>query len=249
MVLLAVALVLAQTPQTLALRLEVGDTWTTEMREQFSNKREEFEETDVWREEYRVLKVEAVGATVAFTRTFQYTLIGDDKIPPAKGTTPETGQRLLHREGGWSQSAPTEISTKDLRLLRLDSLGVRFPEGSIPVGYQWGIDWPRLGPIPDAKASWRLDAVVELAGRKVAAVSFRVVENPTFDFPMEAEGARWVDLVSGVILEEQGTTKNYPVPGGDFRIDRTLSRKLLKVSMPRATTVNPPRDSDIARLR
>lgn len=248
MVLLA-ALALAQAPQTLALRLQAGDAWTTEYREQLRNVAEEFDETDVWKEEYRVIRVEAIGATVAFTRTFEYTRIGEDKIPPAKGTLPESGEMLLLREGGFKLPDPPEASTQTTRLRRLDAIGVRFPDRAIPIGHEWGLDWPRLGPVPNARASWHFDALVDLAGRKVAAVSFRVSEDPAFDFPMESSGVRWVDLVSGAVVEEQGTTKNYPVPGGDFRVDRTVTRKLLKISMPRGSGLSRSPDCGTVRPR
>ncbi|MCO5296748.1 MAG: hypothetical protein M9921_07815 [Fimbriimonadaceae bacterium] len=232
MVLLA-ALALAQAPQTLALRMRVGDSWTTEFHEQLRNLGEEFDESDVWVEQYRVIRVEAVGATVSFTRTFQYTQIGQDKIPPAKGTTPETGEMLLLPGGGFTRPKTEDASPQATRLRRLDSLGVRFPTGPVPIGQEWSYDLPRLGAVPDARTTWRLDSLLDLAERKVAVVSFRVVENPTFDFPMESSGTRDVDLVSGVVLQESGTTRNYPVPGGDFRVDRIVTRKLLKVHMPR----------------
>lgn len=228
MLAIVLAAALVQAPMELRLAPRVKDAWTVEFRERFANTAEEFDETDVWREEYRVLAVDASGARVSFKRTFLYTDLDGNKIPPAKGNGPIEGETTLRTVGGAQPYSDVSQPISAARVARLDAQGVWYPEGKARIGQRWGLEYQREGQIPGAKASWWLARVEEIHERRCAVVGFQFVEDPAFDYPMNAQGERWVDIATGLVLEERVTTSNFPVPGGAFRVQRTATRKLVE---------------------
>ncbi len=213
-----------QAPVDLKLGVRVGDAWVVEVRERYLNVAQEFDETDVWVERGKVLKVGTDGADAEIVRELKHTEINGDAVPPAKGTKPDVRNVRLRAIGGL---VPRAASTpRERSLARADALAVVFRQGPTPVGASWECVWPQVDQVPRAKAVWTFRGVEEIAGRSMAAVAFRFDEDAAFDRPMRIEGTRWVDIETGLVLQERSTAHGLPVPGGSFLVDLVTTTTL-----------------------
>lgn len=216
---------LLQAPVNFKLDVRVGDAWVLESRERFFNAAEEFDETDVWTERARVVKVDATGADVELEREFLRTEIDGNAVPPIKGTLPETRQVRLRSVGGFAPQGG--VKPAELSLSRAAALGVHFPDGPAKVGAKWSLAWSQVDQVPGAKASWHFLRVETVAERPMAAVGFRLEEDTAFHGALRIEGTRWVDVETGLVLQERSTAHGFPVPGGTFRVERIIASRLV----------------------
>lgn len=213
-----------QAPIELKLDVRVGDAWAVETRERYLNTAEEFDETDVWAVRGKILKVDASGADAQIERELLRTEIDGDAVPPVAGTKPDVQVVRLRATGGLALDAGSTPRTRSLA--RAGGLGVWFPEKPAVVGTRWSLEWPQVDKVPSAKAEWTLQGAEEIADRRTAVVGFRFDEDPAFDRPLRIEGTRWVDVETGLVLQERSTTHGFPVPGGSFLVDVVTTTKL-----------------------
>ena len=221
---LALAWVGLQAPVTFKLDVRVGDAWALESRERYFNAVEEFDETDVWSERAKVVKVDPLGADIEVERALVRTEVNGDAIPPIKGTLPENRKIRVRVLGGYAPEGG--VKPLERRLSRANALGVHFPEGPANVGKQWSLEWAQADQVPSARASWHYQRVEQIADRPMAAIAFRLDEDTAFDRALRIEGTRWVDVETGLVLQERSTAHGFPVPGGSFLVDRITTTTL-----------------------
>ncbi len=168
--------------------LAKGDHWVAERVTRYVNTVEEIDMTDVEKLEWTVLGPSASNLSVEFSKVLVETRIGENHIPPPKGTTPDK-QKALFSSSGDDLSEPPKDPV-DLILLRLN-------QGSSATE-KW-------------KAKFSFQPVSD--GRRMAKFTY---DDP--DEKVHADGTITFLAAPRVMVKVEITAKNLPLPGGPYRV-------------------------------